>query len=239
MRIIAIIPARRGSKGIPKKNLRLLGSKSLIEYTIGSAKLSKKFDRIIVSTDDEKIAQISQRAGAEILFKRPKKISKDYTKMIDVIKHTLTHLKKNESYFPEMITLLQPTSPFRDKNMIKKSINLLQKPKTTCVVSVMETKHHPNISFQMSGKFLKPFNKNLQNQSIRQKRMPLFYPTGSLYTFWTKNLKKYNSMYGPRILPLVIRDEMLNIDIDDWYDLFMAEMTQKFWIKYTKPKSKN
>lgn len=238
MEIIAIIPARGGSKGILKKNLRILGSKALIEHTINSAKQSKKFERIIVSTDDRRIAVISKLAGAEVPFERPKRISKDDTTMIEVIEHALTHLKEKENYQPDIVVLLQPTSPFRSNNMIKNSIELLKKSKATSVLSVAETKQHPYSSFLLTKKFLKPLKSDYQNYSIRQKRATVYHPTGSLYTFWANNVRKYNSIYGPKILPIIIKDKSLNIDIDDWSDLFLAEVTEKFWRKYTRPKSK-
>lgn len=237
MRIIAIIGARGGSKGLQNKNLLLIGKRSLIERTIDDAIKSKKFDRIIVSTDDKKIAQISKKAGADIPFLRPKKFSKDSTPMQDVVSHTLSFLKQ-EGYCPDIVVLMQPTSPFRDKNMIQKSITLLKKNKSTSVISVAETEHHPFISFFYKQKFLKPLRKDHLNHSLRQKRIPIYHPTGSLYTFWATNLKKYNSIHGPKISPLIIKDKFLNHDIDDLYDLFLADMTDKFWKKYEKPKSK-
>lgn len=235
---MALIAARGGSKGLPNKNLLLLGKQSLIEHTIKDAKKSQKFDRIIVSTDDKIIAKISKKAGADIPFLRPKKYAKDNTPMKDVVSHTLSFLQKYENYYPDIIILFQPTSPFRDKNMIQKSITLLKKSKSTSVISVAKTEHHPFISFFYEGKFLIPLKKDHLNYSLRQKRIPVYYPTGSFYTFWTTNLKKYNSIHGPKITPLIIKNKSLNHDIDDLYDLFLADMTQKFWNKYKKPKSK-
>ena len=238
MKIMALIGARGGSKGLQNKNLLLIGKRSLIEHTIDDAVKSKKFDRIIVSTDDERIARISKKAGADIPFTRPKKFSKDSTTMQDVVSHTLSFLKNKEGYCPDIVVLMQPTSPFRDKNMIQKSITLLKKTKSTSVISVAETEHHPFISFFYEGKFLKPLNKDHLNHSLRQKRIPVYHPTGSLYAFWATNLKKYHSIHGPTISPLIIKDKFLNHDIDDLYDLFLADMTDKFWKKYKKPKSK-
>ena len=239
MKIIALIAARGDSKGLKNKNLLIIGKKSLIEHTIHHAINSKRFDRIVVSTDDKTIAKVSEKAGAEIPFMRPKKLAKDNTVMKEVISHALSFLKKQEGYCPDIVVLMQPTSPFRGKNMIQRSIALLKKSKATSVISVAETEHHPFISFFYEGKFLKPLRKDHQNHSLRQKRIPVYHPTGSLYTFWVSNIKKYNSIHGPKIFPLVIKDKFLNHDIDDLYDLFLADMTVRFWRTYKKPKSSN
>ena len=216
-----------------------MGSKALIEHTIAHAKAYKKFDRIIVSTDDKAIAKISQQAGAETPFLRPKKISRDSTSMIEVIKHTKNYLKTHESYEPDIIVLLQPTSPFRSKDLIKNSINSLKNSKASCVISVAETTQSPVISFYKSGKYLVPSDKNFQKFSLRQKRNPIYYPTGSVYTFWSNNLSKFNSIYGTKIMPLIIKEKNHLIDIDDWYDFFLAEHTLKFWSKYKQAKIKS
>ena len=117
---MALIGARGCSKGLKNKNLLILGKKSLIEHTIHDAINSKKFDRIIVSTDDDTIARVSKKAGAEVPFLRPKKFSKDTTIMKEVVSHALSFLKKQESYFPDIVVVMQPTSPFRDKKIIQK-----------------------------------------------------------------------------------------------------------------------
>ena len=133
---------------------------------------------------------------------------------------------------------MQPTSPFREKSTIEKSINLLINSEATSVISVAESKQHPFISFFYSNKFLVPLKKNHLSYSLRQKRIPVYHPTGSLYTFWTTNLKKFKSIHGSKILPLIIKNKFLNHDIDDLYDFFLAEMTQKYWDNYKIPKSK-
>ena len=223
MKIIAVIPARIGSKGIPKKNIQLIGKKPLIQYSIESAKKSKVFDKILVSTDSKQIAKVAKSLGAEVPFIRPKRISGSYASVKDVIKHTVNFLAKNQSYFPDIITILQPTSPFRDIKIIKKSISSLQKTKATSVITVSELKKHPYKSFSYNKNFLKPFKKDFEKYESRQKIPKLFYHTGSVYSIWTKNLKKYNSIFGPRIKPIKTSG-ILNIDIDDSYDLEMARL---------------
>jgi len=233
MRILGIIPARGGSKGIPFKNIQKLAGKPLIEYTILSAKKSKYIDKVIVSTDNEKIAKISKSAGAEVPFMRPKKFSNDKSPTIDYVKHALEFLSTHQSYVPDIVLILQPTSPLRTTEVIDKSIEMLKKSNATCVLGVSKIKNHPYLSFWHSGKYLKPFKKNFQKYYQRQKFPVLYYPTGSIYTFWRKTIEKYDSFYGPKIKPLLIDDET-KIDVDDKYDFFVGEMTLLNWQKYKK-----
>lgn len=232
METLAIILARGGSLGIPRKNIRILAGKPLIEYTINAAKKSKQVSRIIVSTDDTKIAKISLLLGVEVPFLRPKKLSKNSTTNLEVIKHTIKTLNFKESYTPDIITVLQPTSPLRSSMMIDKSIERLKKSHVTSVLGVTLVKPHPSILFSNKTKFLKPLDPNFEKHTIRQKRKAFFQPTGSIYTFWYKTLSEYDSIYGPKILPIIISDASLNLDIDTPYDFFIAEMTVKYWKKF-------
>lgn len=234
MKAIALIPARGGSKGILKKNLKKLNGKPLIFYAIDSAKKSKKFDRIIVSTDNKEISRISKKFGAEVPFSRPKKISGDKTPMVDVVKHTLDFLKKNNDYIPDIISILQPTSPNRTSKIIIDSFNLLKKNNASSVISVAKTKHPPITLFENKNNFLKPFDKNFQKYTIRQSLPSLYFPTGTIYTFWSDTIKKYDSLYGPKIFPMIITDYIQILDIDEPFDFFISEMTIKYWKKYLK-----
>lgn len=225
MKILAIIPARGGSKGIPLKNIKKLNGDPLIKYTIDIAKKSKMLDRIIVSTDNEKIAILAKKYGAEVPFKRPKIISGSKATQFQVIKHVLNFLK-TEEYFPDIVVLLQPTSPFRTVKIIDDSIKKLIKSKTTCVVSVAPMKEHPYVSFWIKEGMLKPFKKNFDDHGIRQTRPDLYYPTGSVYTFMAKNISQYRSIYGPKIRPIL--EEGIKIDIDTELDFFMSEMVLKY-----------
>ena len=231
-KILAIIPARCGSKGIRRKNLQKLSGKPLIVHTIIAAKKTKSINKIIVSTDDKEIEKISKNNGAEVPFLRPKQISKDTSSTIEVIKHALKFLQENQSYVPDIIILLQPTSPLRTSQLITKTINTLKKSKATSVITVSKITKHPYASYWLKNDFLKPFEKNSPKYSRRQEFPDLFFPTGAVYTFWYDTLKKFNSLYGPKIKPIVVHDE--DIDIDNLRDLFFAEMMLKNWKKYKK-----
>jgi len=240
MKILAIITARGGSKGIPQKNLRKLDGKPLIEYTIQSAKSSKLIDRIIVSTDSQKIANFSKSKKVEVPFLRLKKLSQSNSSTIAVINHTVNFLEKYENYIPDIITILQPTSPLRTSNDLDKSIKLLKNSKdVSSVLGVSKVKNHPFLCFKTKNSFLIPFKFDFKKFYQRQKFPIFYYPTGSIYTFWYKTLKKSGNIYGSKIKPFVV-DVEDSIDIDTPYDLFQAEMRVKHWkqfmIRYNKKK---
>jgi CMP-N,N'-diacetyllegionaminic acid synthase len=230
MKILAIIPARGGSKSIPLKNIQKLDGIPLIAHTINSALKSKKINRIIVSTDNQQIKRVAEKFGAEVPFMRPKKFSTSKSQNIDVIKHTLTFLKKNENYVPDIITYLQPTSPFRTPIQIDKSIDLLKKSKASCTVGVTKIKTHPYRVFWPKNGFLKPARSDFLKFYQRQMFPLCYYPTGSLYTFWNKTIEKYGNIYGPKIKPVISKISIENIDIDTYFDLFISKMI----IKYNK-----
>lgn len=234
MKTLAIIPSRIGSKGIPLKNIRKIAGQSLIEHTINSAKKFNKFDKIIISTDSKKVAQIGEKNGIEVPFLRPKNISQSNSPSIDYVIYSLEMLESEQNFIPDIITILQPTSPIRDSQSIKKSMRILKTPKTTSVISVTKTKNHPYLSFWYPEKtFLKPIQANFKKYYQRQKFPTCYYPTGSIYTFWASNIKKYDSTYGPKIKPLIIPEED-SIDIDSHFDFFLAEMRLLYWKKYKK-----
>ena len=224
-KILAIIPARFGSKNIPLKNIQPINKKPLIAYTIESALGSKKINKIIVSTDSPKIVSISKKYDVEIPFLRPKKHSTSKSSTNSVVSHTLDFLS-NQKYIPDIITILQPTTPFRTSDDIDKSIKLLEKTHATSVLGVTKMKRHPYKSFWLDNKFLKPFKSDFKKFFQRQLLPPLYFPTGSIYTFWYQTFKKYGNYYGPKIKPLILDNE---IDIDDWEDLFFLEMKLKYW----------
>lgn len=234
MKVLAIIPARGDSKSIPSKNIQKLGKLPLIAHTIESAKNSKEVNRIIVSTDNKKIAKIAEKYGAEVPFLRPKKFSRDSSSTLDVVQHAIQFLQKVENYTPDIITILLPTSPFRPPNLIDESIKLLKNTKATSVVSVHKTKTHPFKAFLPENGFLKPFKRDYRKYYQRQKLPHFYHTTGTAYTFWFNTLKKYGHYYGPRMKPLISYNDEMNIDIDNVFDFFIAEMTLKYWKTYPK-----
>lgn len=234
MQILAIIPARGGSKGIPLKNIAPLAGKPLISYSIESAKKSKLITRIVVTTDNKKIAKTAKEFGADVPFLRPKKISGGSAKTNDAIKHTLDYLRKNESYIPDIVVLLQPTSPLRNIETMDKAIRKLKREKSDIVLEIFKIKSHPYRTFLPSGKFLKPFKKNFLKFHQRQLFPTFYYPTGDLYVFWTKNFDKFGNMYGNKIQGVIKHEDDINVDVNSLFDLFVCEMKLKHWKKYQK-----
>ncbi|MDO8619769.1 MAG: acylneuraminate cytidylyltransferase family protein [bacterium] len=139
MHILAIIPARGGSKGIVNKNIRAFAGKPLLAHTIDTAQGSRKINRIVVSTDSKKIADVAKKYGAEVPFLRPPEFSGDSAKVADAITHLLFKMREDEGYVPDYIVLLQPTSPLRATADIDSAIDLLLKRKAPAVVSVCRT----------------------------------------------------------------------------------------------------
>jgi CMP-N,N'-diacetyllegionaminic acid synthase len=234
MEVLSIIPARGNSKGIIEKNIRILNGKPLIYYTIQAAKKSKHINRILVSTDNIKIANIAKKFGADVPFVRPKSISKDNSSSYDVIKHTLHFLEKNENYIPDIVIFLQPTSPLRTSKKIDKSIQLLKHSKSDSVLSVYKPHSHPYRAFWYKDGLLKPFKNNFQKYSRRQSHPSLYSPTGEIYAFWYETIKKYDSIYGKKIKPIFPDDDEYIVDIDAPVDLFIVEMLLKYWKNYKK-----
>lgn len=142
MKILGIIPARGGSKSIPRKNIKNLGGKPLLAWTIEAAKTSGIFDRIILTTDDEEIAEAGRKWGVEVPFLRPRELAEDQTPTLPVLQHALVWLKEKQGYVPDAVMLLQPTAPFRRPADIKGAIDVLKESGADSVVSVVEIPGH-------------------------------------------------------------------------------------------------
>lgn len=221
-KILAIIPARGGSKGIPKKNIKFLLGKPLINYTIESAQKSRYLDKIVVSTEDREIHQVVEIAGIQVI-KRPKELSEDDSSTYSVIEHAINFLQENENYKPDIVLLLQPTSPLRSSKDIDSAIELFLKNKCESVVGVCEFGHPVHTSFQIQNNYLKPiFGKKYLGK--RRQDLPIFYvPNGAIFISTPKNLFKYKSFYCKKVLPYIMPIEK-SIDIDNDINFKLAEL---------------
>jgi len=222
--ILAIIPARGGSKGIPNKNLAALCGLPLIQYTIDAAKESSFVSRIILSSDDETIINYCKEK-IEVPFVRPECIARDDSAMIDVIKHALDFLKDKENYFPDYVLLLQPTSPLRTKQHIDESLKLLVASDADSIVSVVSVPHNftPTSIMEFDGKYLKHHSELDERNIIRQKKPQFFGRNGpAILAFKCSSFIEKKSMYGDKILPYLMKKEE-SIDIDDFFDFRIAE----------------
>lgn len=224
---IAIIPARGGSKRVPRKNIKLLKDKPLISYTIIQALESKMFDRIIVSTEDSEIAKIAQEYGAEII-KRPLDLAEDVESEL-VLKHVINSVYPK----PDIISMLQCTSPLRKSETIKKCVNLLQENWTTfdSVITVSDIEgNRPEWmgSLEFNGKFIPYTNTWIEDDKkyiklvARQDLPKLYHQNGCVYVFKTNLLLKTNSIIGANCGAIVI-DEKEAHDLDTELDFLIAE----------------
>ena len=204
MKPICIIAARGGSKGVPNKNIRLLGKKPLIAHTIESAIKSKLFSSVIVSTENKKITNIAKKYGATVPFYRPKKLATDNASMDDVLLDVIKKLKLLEYEF-EVVVNRDCTAPFIQNSDIKASINLLDRKKCDAVVAGYNT--HLNPYFNMMEKnangYLE-FSKKSKKIIESRQNAPIVYQLTGLHTFNVKQFLKYKRIYMPKILPLEI-----------------------------------
>jgi CMP-N,N'-diacetyllegionaminic acid synthase len=219
MRIFGLIPARGGSKGIPGKNLRTLGGKSLVQRAWESAIGSGVVERVILSTDSEEIAAHGRSLGIEVPFLRPADIAQDNTPMIAVLKHLLDHLHATDSV-PDAIVLLQPTAPLRRPEHLQEAANLLQDG-VDSVVSVSEVPQHFSPHFLMkitSEGHLTYFMPDGSTVKRRQDAPRAYSRNGAVYLFRVSSFEKHQDIYGENCIPLLIPpDETINLDtMEDW-----------------------
>jgi len=220
--ILGLIPARGGSKGLPRKNIRPLLGKPLIAWTIEQALASKYLDMVIVSTDDEKIAEISRKYGAELPFMRPKKLATDEARGIDVVLHAMDQIEENDKPY-DLLILLQPTSPLRTSEDIDKAIELLFLKKAQTIVSVCEVDHHPYWSNILpKNGCMKDFIKAEIMNKNRQE-LPVFYRlNGAIYLAYWDYLKEQKSFLGKETFAYIMLQER-SIDINKEIDFKLAE----------------
>jgi CMP-N,N'-diacetyllegionaminic acid synthase len=230
MRILGLIPARGGSKGILRKNIKLLNGIPLIGYTIKAAHEANVLTKVIVSTDDEEIARISTELGAEVPFMRPNSLGTDQSTSFDVVIHALEYFKKKGEDF-DAVCLLQPTVPFRSSLDISKSILQFESTNADSLISVQEIPHkfNPNWAFIDSNNsdFLEFANNQNGIISRRQELPKSYHRDGSIYITRTQVLLEKESLYGDKIAYYENKgDSVINIDTEeDW------ELAEKFITK--------
>ena len=226
--ILGLIPARGGSKGLPRKNIKSLLGKPLIAWTIEQALASKYLDRVVVSTNDKEIAEISKKYGAEIPFMRPKELAEDNAKGIDVVLHVIDWLKKNDRRKQyDLIMLLQPTSPLRKSEDIDKAIELLFLKEAKAIISVCEVDHHPlwANTLPKDGCMKDFIRKEIKNKNRQE--LPLLYRlNGAIYLAYCDYIKQCKSFIGKETFAYKMLRER-SIDIDDEIDFKLAQILMK------------
>lgn len=227
MKILGLITARGGSKGIPRKNVKLLAGKPLIAYAIDAAKESRVFDRIIVSTDDVEIAEVAKQYGADVPFMRPEELAQDVTPTLPVLVHAVEVLKK-DGYAPDAVMLLQPTAPLRRPEHIRESVALFIKSGADSVVSVSEVPGHHNPHWQFnldSEQRISIFTGEAFKDIVkRRQELPKTYTrNGAIYLFKTGLLfGSAPSFYGNDVRAFVM-DAKDSVNIDSLEDFALAE----------------
>ncbi len=223
--ILAIIPARGGSKGIPRKNIRSFAGYPLIAWSIAAAKQSSLVTRVIVSTDDEEIAAVAREWGAETPFLRPAELAQDKSTDLPLFEHALGWLKQNEGYEPEIVIQLRPTSPIRPPIMVDDAIRILLNHKDAdCVRGVVPAAQNPFKMWRFNGED-KPLAQLIEVEGIaepynapRQSLPPVYWQTGHIDAIRTATILNKKSLTGDVIYPLMI-DPKYTVDIDtpaDW-----------------------
>ncbi|MBE9166959.1 acylneuraminate cytidylyltransferase family protein [Pleurocapsales cyanobacterium LEGE 06147] len=221
MTIIAIIPARGGSKGLPRKNIRNLADKPLIAHSILNAKEAKLIDNVYVSTDDREIAKISRDYGAEIIH-RPDELAGDIASSESALIHALSEIEKNK-IFPDLIVFLQCTSPIRTSADIDNAIEKLQAENADSLLSVSPS--HRFLWQEVDG-VAKSINYDYRHRPRRQEMIPQYVENGSIYIFKPWVLKKLNNRLGGKI-SLFLMSEAASWEIDSLLDFEIAESLLK------------
>ena len=213
--ILGVIPARGGSKGVKRKNLKLLNGRPLIYWSIKAAKESSLLDRFIVSTEDPEIKSIAQGFGAEVLD-RPKRLARDFSTTLSVLQHVVREIRE-----ADVIVLLQPTSPIRDGALIDRCIDkFLEKDVDSLATGFMSLQYEWG---------------SMQN-TPRQKLKGWFYDDGNVYVQKASSLRRGNWV-GKKKYPMVI-DRRYNFEIDDEIDFFILEVLMKKRFKLIKKERK-
>ena len=226
-KIIALIPARGGSKSIPKKNIIDVGGYPLIAYSIAAAKLSNLIDRIIVSTDSKEIAQIAKKYGAEVPFLRPKKFATDSAKDIGLIKHAIGWFKRNENFCPDYLVFLRPTTPLRNVEIVDKAISeIIKDKKATALRSGHRFESSAYKLFRKKGGYAEFFGKedfkpDVEYQDFPRQKLPGTYKTnGYVDVILPKTIEKTGMLHGRKIRAFITSEVA---DIDSLRDVNFAK----------------
>lgn len=225
-RIVALIPARGGSKGLPRKNVKPLLGRPLIAWTIKQANESRYIDRIIVSTDDKEIAEISKSYGAEVPFMRPDELATDKAIFMDLVLHAMNSIEKNDKVY-DILVLLQPTSPLRASEDIDNAVRLLFEKKARAVVSVCEAEHHPlKADILPHNGCMKNFTKKENLDKNRQELGTFYRLNGAIFLAYCDYIRSQESFFGDEVFAYIMPQDR-SVDIDSKVDFKLAETLKR------------
>ncbi len=226
MKVLGLIPARGGSKGIPKKNIAELAGRPLLAYTCEAAHSCERLSRVVLSTDDEEIAQVGRDLGVEVPFLRPRDLAQDHTPSVAVAEHAAVFLRK-DGWDPDVLVLLQPTSPLRESRHIDEALVLMERSNADTVVSVVEVPHRfsPYSVMRVEDCWLHDFLPEPMafDRYSRQNVPELFARNGpAVLATQVAGMLSRQSLYGPKVAAYIMREEE-SLDIDAPFDLELAE----------------
>ena len=222
LNIIAIIPARGSSKSLPRKNIRPLAGKPLIYYTIKEAKKLPYLDKVVVSTEDVEIAEIARGYGAEVI-KRPEELAKDDTPSLPVFQHAIQYLEDARDYHPQVIVILQPTSPLRTAEDIDRVVEKFLKSGCHSVVSICEIEYPLVWMYTLEEDRLKPVIEGGEDINRRQDAPKVYRMNGAVYVTHRDIIMRENRVLGDDTRAYIMPPEK-SIDIDSEIDLRLAEL---------------
>jgi CMP-N,N'-diacetyllegionaminic acid synthase len=218
-RVLGIIPARGGSKGIPDKNLKLLAGRPLLAYAVDAARESRVIDRLILSTDSQRIADVGRGMGVDVPFLRPAELALDDTPMQPVLEHAVAELERGGST-ADIIVLLQPTAPLRQPRHLVAAVELMRETGCDSVVSVVEVPAHyaPHFAMKIVSGRLDYFLPDGKRVTRRQDVEPAYSRDGTVYAFRRDLLMEQHTIYGPDCRPMILpASESVNLDsVEDW-----------------------
>ncbi len=239
-RILGMIPARGGSKGLPGKNVRPLLGKPLIAWTIEQAKASVCLDETIVSTDDPEIAQVAEQFEMPVPFTRPEKLAADQALIIDTILYTLDWYEQQGKIF-DYFALMEPTSPLRGEGDIDRGLSSLidnQENADSLMYLGRVVLQNPYMAKKIDEKgLIRPFFESFRAEGRRQELPKAYIPYGVLYASKVSALREYGTFYQPRTMPLVTQ-RWQNYEVDDIYDFLCVEAVMKQVIAERKTEHK-
>lgn len=228
--ILGIIPARGGSKGVPKKNVRLLGGKPLIAHTIEAA-LESKIDRVVVSTDSQEIAEIASSFGAEVPFIRPSELATDTASSLSVLLHALHYMETVEQYPVKTVVFMQPTSPFRQSYYIDRGLEILSETGVDSVLGIVEVTEHPYFQYYLDNHQGLHELVEVENKPQRRQDLPIYYASNaSLYITrrrYFHGVKDRSPVFDPLSMAGLIMEKHHSVDIDTELDFLFAEVILK------------
>lgn len=229
-RVLALVPARGGSKGLPRKNARLLAGKPLVAHAVEAGRAARLVDRVLCSTDDPAIAELARAAGAEVPFLRPADLAQDTTEDWPVFAHALRWLDDHEGYRPDIVVNLRPSTPLRRPGLVDEAVELLAQTGVDSVKSVCLARQHPHKMWLLTngGPIMEPYLETpfrlARGPDVPRAELdPVYWQTGHVDAMWRRTIVEQGVLIGRRVAAVVV-DQDDSVDIDGPRELEMAEL---------------